>query len=100
MVAYGLNHYYHLQKGYWTHDVSFGSVDGTLEYYRCPPGYCRCSGNNVCNSIYYYDNNDLQCVCDRQGIVCMHACSYHIEGYVILVGEIYGYLVLEEKFAD
>jgi len=69
----------HLQEGYWAHDVSFGSVDGTLEYYRCPPGYCRCSSNNVCNSIYHYDNNDLQCVCDRQGMyvaIYVHMCAH------------------------
>lgn len=42
-----------------------------LEYYSCPPGYCQCrkveSVSDVCSSVYYYDNDDLQCVCDRQG---------------------------------
>ena len=44
-----------------------------MEYYQCPPGYCQCSreddGGNICNSVYHYDNDDLQCVCDRQGII-------------------------------
>ena len=62
-----------LQEGYWAHDISFGSVDGVLEYYWCPPGYCQCSNNNECNSVYYYDDNDLQCVCDRQGEVTRYA---------------------------
>ena len=47
-----------------------------LEYYNCPPGYCRCSKvenvSDVCSNVYYYDNDDLQCVCDRQGkTICM-----------------------------
>ena len=69
-----------LQEGFWAHDINFGSVDGVLEYYWCPPGYCRCSSNNECNSVYYYDDNDLQCVCDRQGegnhvvFMCNNVC--------------------------
>lgn len=49
-----------------------------LEYYYCPPGYCRCtkveSVSDVCSNIYYYDDDDLQCVCDRQGkkYMCMY----------------------------
>ena len=59
-------------------------MNGKLEYYLCPPGYCRCSGNNEYNSAYYYDDNDLQCVCDRQGIV-FHACKHaymYLHSYV------------------
>ena len=67
-----------LQEGYWAHDISFGSVNGTLQYYPCPPGYCRCSSNDKCYSIYYYDDNDLQCVCDRQGGIILYSyiCVY------------------------
>ena len=46
-------------------------MNGILEYYSCPPGYCRCNKvdgvSDVCSNVYYYDNDDLQCVCDRQG---------------------------------
>jgi len=42
-----------------------------VEYYCCPPGYCRCSridgGSSICNNVYYYDDDDHQCVCDRKG---------------------------------
>ena len=48
-----------------------GSTNSLLEYYHCPTGYCRCrrTGNTseVCSSVYYYNNENLQCVCDRQG---------------------------------
>ena len=60
-----------LQEGYWGHTVDDQSLNEILEYYSCPPGYCRCSKvdgvSDVCNNVYYYDNDDLQCVCDRQG---------------------------------
>ena len=61
----------YLQEGYWGHTVDDESVNGMLEYYSCPPGYCRCnkvdSVSDACSNVYYYDNDDLQCVCDRQG---------------------------------
>ena len=49
-------------------------VDTNLEYYHCPPGYCRCTildglSDNVCNNIYYHYDDDDQCVCDRKGHV-------------------------------
>ena len=61
----------HIQEGLWAHYINIGLIDGILEYYQCPPGYCQCArvdnSSNVCNSVYYYDNDDLQCVCDREG---------------------------------
>jgi len=30
----------------------------------------------VCNSVYHYDDEDLQCVCDREGEVCVCLCVY------------------------
>ncbi|XP_065908085.1 uncharacterized protein [Dysidea avara] len=64
-----------LQEGLWAININTGeSLNGMIEYYQCPPGYCQCSreddGGNICNSVYYYDNDDLQCVCDRQGYLC------------------------------
>ncbi|XP_065907815.1 uncharacterized protein [Dysidea avara] len=62
-----------LEEGYWAQHINTGSLNGYFEYYQCPPGYCRCSkysGDNVCNSVYDYDDDDLQCVCDRQGYLC------------------------------
>ena len=60
-----------VQEGYWAHHIDDGSINGVLEYYQCPPGYCQCgrvdNDSSRCNSIYYYDNDDLQCVCDREG---------------------------------
>ena len=48
-----------------------GSTNSMLEYYHCPAGYCQCrktdSTSEVCSSVYYYNNENLQCVCDRQG---------------------------------
>ena len=42
-----------------------------LESYHCPAGYCQCrrtdNTSEVCSSVYYYDDEDLQCVCDRKG---------------------------------
>ena len=59
-------------------------MNGILEYYPCPPGYCRCSSNDVCNSIYYYDDNDLQCVCDREGSVIGYVCcSYFMKHFEV-----------------
>ena len=61
-----------VQEGYWAHHIDDGSINGVLEYYQCPPGYCQCSrvdnDSSSCNSIYYYDDDDRQCVCDREGI--------------------------------
>ncbi|XP_065906983.1 uncharacterized protein [Dysidea avara] len=64
-----------LKEGLWATNINTGqSLNGMMEYYQCPPGYCQCSreddGGNICNSVYYYDNDDLQCVCDRQGYLC------------------------------
>ncbi|XP_065906418.1 uncharacterized protein [Dysidea avara] len=62
-----------LEEGYWAQYINTGSLNGYFEYYKCPPGYCRCSkysGDNLCNSVYVYDDDDLQCVCDRQGYLC------------------------------
>ena len=51
--------------------MNIGLVQGTLEYYCCPPGYCQCSridgSSSICNNVYYYDDDDRQCVCDRKG---------------------------------
>ena len=60
-----------IQEGLWAQHINVVSVNRILEYYQCPPGYCQCIGivsdSNVCNSVYYYDNDDLQCVCNRKG---------------------------------
>ena len=59
------------------------SVNTMLEYYNCPPGYCRCTkventSDDVCNNVYYYDNDDLQCVCDREGRkICTYMYMYN-----------------------
>jgi len=61
------------QVGQWAHRIAFGSVNGILEYYYCPPGYCQCSGvdgsSNICNNMYHYDDDDRQCICDRKGVL-------------------------------
>ena len=64
--------YFYVQRAYWAHVVEGGSLDRPLEYYYCPPGYCRCTeldgvSNDVCNNIYYHYDDDQQCVCDREG---------------------------------
>ena len=64
----------YVQGAYWAHTVEVESTDTILEYYYCPPGYCRCTEvdgvSDVCNNIYYYyDDDDKQCVCDREGII-------------------------------
>ena len=74
----------HTQEGLWTHYVNNGSTNSMLEYYYCPAGYCQCRriGNisEVCSSVYYYNNENLQCVCDRQGNIVVDwrnfICSY------------------------
>ena len=64
-----------LQEGLWATNINTGSLNGMMEYYQCPPGYCQCSREddegNICNSVYYYDDDDQQCVCDRQGGVLL-----------------------------
>ena len=64
--------FWYAQEGYWVHRIDDGSINGVLEYYQCPPGYCQCSrvdnDSSRCNSIYYYDDDDRQCVCDREGM--------------------------------
>ena len=46
-----------------------------LECYHCPAGYCQCrrtdNTSEVCSNVYFYNNEDLQCVCDRQGDVAV-----------------------------
>lgn len=47
-------------------------MNGILEYYHCPPGYCQCTkldDSDVCNSVYDEDDGNSQCVCDREGTV-------------------------------
>ena len=73
----------------WAQAIDVGSINGILEYYQCPPGYCQCTrvdnGSNVCNSVYYYDNDDLQCVCDRKGlsISLIVSCVFWCDKYVL-----------------
>lgn len=61
----------HSQEGIWAHIVNNGSTNSILETYHCPAGYCQCgrtdNTSEVCSSVYFYSNEDLQCVCDRQG---------------------------------
>jgi len=72
-VLHGVYYNYtaHLQEGLWAHYVNNGSVNGMLEYYNCPPGYCQCRSidetSEVCNNIYSYGDENFQCVCDRKG---------------------------------
>ena len=79
---YNINHIHNiLQEGYWVTHIENGSINGMLEYYQCPPGYCQCSRMDIdssrCNSIYYYDDDDRQCVCDREGVhTYMHNYVY------------------------
>ena len=70
-------HYIHLcnphtQEGLWAHYVNNGLTNGMMECYHCPAGYCQCrktdNTSEVSSSVYFYDNEDLQCVCDRQGM--------------------------------
>ena len=71
MIMSDLYIHAHMQEGLWAHYVKNGSTNSILEYYHCPAGYCRCrrtsNTSEVCSSVYYYDNENLQCVCDRQG---------------------------------
>ena len=59
------------QQGLWAHFINNGSMENMLEYHHCPPGYCQCSkvddNSEACTSVYYYDDEDDQCVCDREG---------------------------------
>ncbi|XP_065913374.1 uncharacterized protein [Dysidea avara] len=62
-----------LQEGLWATNINLGTLNGMMEYHQCPPGYCQCSRENndsICDSVYYYDNDDHQCVCDRHGYLC------------------------------
>ena len=69
----------HIQLGLWAH-----AVDGRLEYYQCPHGYCQCielekNGRSYCSSVYYYEQQDHQCNCNRKGecvCVSVHSCNY------------------------
>ena len=71
-INYTYEIFQYIQEGYWARHIDDGSVNGMLEYYQCPPGYCQCSrvdnDSSACNSIYYYDDDDRQCVCDREGV--------------------------------
>lgn len=63
----------------WAHYVNNGSVNGILEYYHCPPGYCRCrnldEGSEECNSVYSYSDENFQCVCDRKGLLLIYCIT-------------------------
>ncbi|XP_065904297.1 uncharacterized protein [Dysidea avara] len=64
-----------LKDGYWAHAIDTVSVNGEeLIYYWCPPGYCQCvhlnNDNDECSYVYYDDDEDRQCVCDREGYLC------------------------------
>ncbi|XP_065905479.1 uncharacterized protein [Dysidea avara] len=63
-----------IKDGYWAHRIKDINVNGELIYHWCPPGYCRCTSlddvTGTCSSVYYFDNDDLQCVCDREGHLC------------------------------
>ncbi|XP_065897652.1 uncharacterized protein [Dysidea avara] len=62
-----------LEEDLWALYIDTGKVNGMLEYYHCPPGYCQCTKLNdsdVCTSVYDYDDRNSQCVCDREGYLC------------------------------
>ena len=64
--------YMPLQGPYWAHIVEIESLDRPLEYYYCPPGYCRCTmldgySEIFCNNVFYHYDDDYQYICDRQG---------------------------------
>ena len=63
------------------------SIDTNLEYYHCPPGYCRCTildgfSDYVCYNIYYHYDDDNQCVCDREGHITMITAILILHSYV------------------
>ena len=51
-------------------------MENILEYHHCPPGYCQCSkvddNSEACTSVYSYDDENDQCVCDREGMSDMY----------------------------
>ncbi|XP_065897579.1 uncharacterized protein [Dysidea avara] len=89
-----------LRLGLWAH-----AVDGRLEYYQCPHGYCQCieleqNGRSHCSSVYYYEQQDSQCNCNRKGVLCgqctngtgmtvlLDKCDQCSSTYSILIGAV------------
>ena len=65
-----------------------------LEYYHCPAGYCQCirtdNTSEVCSSVYYYNNENLQCVCDRQGDIVVDWRNIVCSCIIIMIGILCG----------
>ena len=46
----------------------------------------------MCNSVYHYDDEDLQCVCDREGEVATYVCCrrlYNVVYHTKLAGRMF-----------
>jgi len=60
-----------IESGYWA--AFTPSISGfNLEFYPCPPGYCRCTqassiGNTTCVYTFTNTDPDRQCACTREG---------------------------------
>ena len=67
------------------------NINSLLEYYHCPPGFCQCSkiegSSEICSSVYSYDDENLQCVCDRQGLCSCRAYILCVVSYLVFVIE-------------
>lgn len=74
-----------IQNDLWAEYVP--SQMPNLFFYPCPPGYCRCFqntslGSTSCASVYSHSFPNLQCKCNRKGmliwlyLICISYCTY------------------------